>query len=349
MFLQQENCLDLICDYKGNLYLLQKDAIIRFKRHLEKFDAPEIYPLGLNDAKDFAYACDKIILLSGHQVFSVKNQDLEFACSSDFVTSESVELPAKIIKAKENLILYSQPDCYHAITVLKEGEKAFVRTSVFYDEKEYFYIETSKGIFYLPSDGANIEYLLSGNADISYGKAAIGTVSVYPYPAPSARSNPIISGLGKDDIIRIVSYVAIDNGNDAWGWYKVEYGEDEGFVPVSALSEAVYVDEIHRTFYKISTNHLGEHINAYASPDSLSEVLFSLYDGQRVEMREELDKTSEFSRIWVDGKECFVKTSCLIQKGLTKVQSLALILFAVVLVAATIMGLLFYSIRRQKI
>ena len=344
----QENCIDLLCDYHGNLYLLQSNAIIRFARHLKGFDTREIYPLSVTDAKDFAFACDKIFILSDHRAYTLEKKDIGFSTASAFNPSSEVELPATIIKAKEDLTVYSQPDCFHDISILKQGDKAFVRTTVTYDGQDYLYLETTKGLFYLPKSGLNVDYLSSGEADIKYGKATIGTVSIYPYPSTSAQTIPVVSGLGKEDIIEIIALVALDGKDDAWGWYEVKFGEYQGFIPTSSLSEAVKVEEINRKYYKINVSHLGEHIPVYKSPDHTSEVVHTLYDGKRVEMREEINLNSEYSRIWIDGEACYVKTCYLTNKALTEVQTMALILFAVVFMGGVITALLFFSLKQRK-
>ncbi len=250
--------------------------------------------------------------------------------------------------------IYSSPRNMQIASTLVENEYFMVLCKVTNEESgEYFYIVKEDGTKgYIKSDASFTT--LSANTDVKsfdiglYAQGLHASTNIYKYPYNGAE---VLTTVTIYDELVVIDNVAEKDGVQVWGYYKVSYVKDgeiiTGYVedtdvsPYTQLSAPTILKTV-----KISSGSIGSLVYLYALPSEESIHVAELTDGVEIDLAEEYNKNSTWTKVVYDGTYAYVLTSQISPKGLTGVQ-ITLIVISVIVVVASIVMLVIMKKKRK--
>ena len=353
-------------DYRGNVFLLSGNELLRCARTLEGYSEPVRYtlPSGYDRYADLCLDTDgTLYLIADHNVLIYPKSvfDVYVAEDSNFVDTVPDVSPRFVCEVvRDSAISYVAPDNFEDITPIPIGTKLMCYAVVGHGADEYVRVETEKGTVYIPK--SDVKIFEEGAAPISKARCllpAIGSkvVGVNLYDEPSklaiaAGREPLFKALGKEDIFDVLATVAVDeSGKDAWGFYRVSYQDKIAYV---LIDEVVSVDDDPpptptRYPAKVKSEGLGKTVPVYKEASLDSEIVARLTDGTEIDMLETLDQNKEFISVLYEGEVYYVLSSNLALGGLSGGQVLAIVLAVVAVVGSVLTILILRASKKRNI
>ena len=354
-------------DYRGNLYVVSGQKLYRYDRVPKGYlDTPTIYDLptkyalysdiALDESGDAYLIADHNVLIFPKAAFSIYSKaDGSF---EDTVASVDPRFVCEVVN--DNAIAYVLPGNYEDITIIEKSTRLMCYAKVNYLGTDYIRAESEKGTVYLEASDV-IEYQ-EGKAPFrkarcwlaSFGENVVG-VNIYQEPSKikirKGEAAIVAASLGKDDIFDVISIVAVDGeGRDVWGFYRVSYQGQEGYV---LANEVVSPDDdplpAPKTYeVQVKSDGLGKKVSVYREASKQSEVIATLSDGSKIKSLEPINKNNEFTKVLYNGEECYILTANLGEKGLTAGQVLAIVLTVVAAVGSVLTILILRANKKHK-
>ena len=251
--------------------------------------------------------------------------------------------------------VYSSPRNMQITSTLNQNDYFLVLTKVTNEESgEYYYVvkaDSTKG--YIKSTEAFTK--INPNTDVTsltiglYAQGLHKETNIYTSPYVGADVLAIVSIY--DEIV-VLSNVAQEEDTQVWNYYKVSYVKDgeiiTGYVnkndvsPYTSLTPPTVLKTV-----KISTESIGALVYLYALPSEESTQVAALTDGEELDLAEEYNKDSTWTKVVYKDNYAYVLTSQISQKGLTAVQITLIAVSSVVVVVSIIMGTIIA--KRRKI
>ena len=351
-------------DYRGNVYALSSNQILRYARTIEGYSLPVEKTLSAEYKRFADLSLDgdgTLSVIADHNVlkYSKGYFDVQIAEDTTFKDETPSRTPRFVIEVTNPSVAYATPDNFEDITPVAAGTTLMAYAVVTHGADEYVRVEMDKGIAYIPK--GDLRIYEAGVAPLKTARCllpVVGTkvvgVNIYEEPSYLAIERgvePLFSGLGKEDLFEVVSYVAVDeNGKDVWGFYQVRYQEKIGYV---LIDEVVSVDDEPQpmpTLYtaRIKSDGLGKTVAIYREASVESEEIARLSDGTEVSLLEPLDQDKEFIMVLYEGEVYYVLSANLGQGGLSGGQVLAIVLSVVAVVGSVLTVLILRASKKHK-
>ena len=273
--------------------------------------------------------------------------------NSEYVHPNTFDL-LYVAKATTNANLYSSPRNMQVTSTLEVNEYFLVLTSVTSEESgSYFYIAKQDGTKGYIKSTTSFEKL-NANSNVESLKIGLFAQGLFPttqiYKYPYANSEVLLEVTIYDELI-VQDNVAEDNGVQVWNYYRVSYVKDgeilTGYVKTTDVSPytSLKAPSILSTV-KVSSGSIGAVVYLYALPSEDSAKIAPLTDGEELELAEEYNKNSTWTKVVYKGMYAYVQTSQIAKKGLTPVQITLIVISCVVVTVSVVMIILLRKKRR---
>ena len=240
------------------------------------------------------------------------------------------------------------------ISNISTNEYFMVLCSVNSEESgDYYYIVRKDGTMGYIKSNAAFERI-NPNTDITTLKIGLYAQPLFPntkiYKYPYSESEVLSDTTIYDELI-VIDNVAQEGETQVWDYYTVSFVKDgniqTGYVKASEVSPytSLKAPSILSTV-KISSGAIGAVVYLYALPSETSAQVAQLIDGEELDLAEEYNKDSEWTKVVYKDKYAYVKTSQIEQKGLTPVQ-ITLIVVSVVVFAVSIVMIIILRKKRK--
>ena len=277
--------------------------------------------------------------------------------NSEYVHPTTFDLVyvAKLTSANANL--YSSPRNMQITSTLSQNDYFLVLTQITYaDSNTTFYYVTkqdgTKG--YLKSESSTTFTKINPNTDAKslaiglYAQGLFPETTIYKYPYADAEALTTI--VGYDELV-VIDNVAQEGDTQVWKYYKISYVVDNqiftGYVKITDVSPytRLTAPTVLKTV-KISADSIGSLVYLYALPSEESTQVAALTDGEELDLAEEYDKNSTWTKVVYKDTYAYVLTSQISQKGLTALQ-ITLIVISCVVVAVSIVMIILMRKKRK--
>lgn len=251
-----------------------------------------------------------------------------------------------VAKSKATEInLYSSPRNMQIASTLSNGDYFMVLCKATNEDSgEYYYIVKADGTKgYIKSDASFDR--IEPNKDVKsfaigqYAQGLHASTNIYRYPYSGSE---VLTTVSIYDELVVIDNVAEQDGTQVWDYYTVSYvkgGEIiTGYVEKTDVSQytALKPPTILKTV-KISSGSIGSLVYLYVLPSEDSAQVAALTDGTELDLAEEYNKNSTWTKVVYNDTYAYVKTSQISQKGLTAVQITLIVISSVVVVASVVM------------
>ena len=253
-----------------------------------------------------------------------------------------------------NCKMYTSPRNMQEKSSLNQGDYFLVLTRVENaDSGTYYYIAKADGTTGYIKDSTEFTQV-AANTDARslkiglYAQGLFPTTTIYKYPYPT--SETLLEIEGYDELV-VISNVAQDGNTQVWNYYQVSYVKDgeifTGYVKVTDVSPytSLVAPTVLKTV-KISTGSIGAVVYLYALPSEESTQIATLTDGEELDLAEEYNKNSTWTKVIYKDTYAYVLTSQISQKGLTAVQITLIVISSIVVVVSIVMGVLMSKKRK---
>ena len=302
--------------------------------------------------KDFLFVCENNSVVQYLYTGTTCEYYNKFN-NSEYVHPTNYDL-VYVAKATNTADLYSSPRNMQVTSSLELNEYFLVLCQVNSEESgSYFYIAQQDGTkgyiksttsFERINPNSNVQSLKIG----LYAQALFPSVSIYKYPYSGAE---VLTDVTIYDELIVKDNVAEDNGAQVWNYYKVSYVQDgqilTGYVKITEVSPytSLKAPSVLSTV-KISSGSIGALVYLYALPTEDSAQVAALTDGEELDLAEEYNKDSTWTKVVYKGMYAYVQTSQIAKKGLTAVQ-ITLIVVSCVVVAVSVVLILVLRKKRK--
>lgn len=329
--------IDFSVDYSGKIYAYYDDKIECYmtdKRQLSLY-LKEVYDVsGLSKRYTAAQSHSGNVYIADtdrHALLKITGSDIGAYSIYDYKTPTEWNIVRGATYAN-GALMYVVPGNSETASNATYGSRFLCLAEEKADDgNNYYYgMDIESGSFYFVSanDVVILDfYAFDGNTP-KYNSILATGVDVYEFPFADAK---VQNKADFSTLFTLVNNVAGEKEDISWGWYKVAYtlgGVDyEGYVKNIDISPySPLLPPAKQEYYKIKADNVGVTVNVYEQASTDSEILFTLNDGESVIiMSDQFDASSEFTKIYVNGKYGFIKTANLIKDGLTTVEITAVI------------------------
>lgn len=264
---------------------------------------------------------------------------------------------AKVITETEFMAHLSN---FEDVKTINEGTYVVVLANKVYGSTEYCYVCS------FDSNGNSFGFIKKSHLEYKQGSAVTDsyktvipltgdTITIFKTPIETQNIGTFDNILYSDiDIsIEVIDDVCNEEGTQivlgGAKWYKVIYNGKTGYVTKYSILPFVQDDAVPiKSFAKVKADAIGLTVTLYAQPDEYSAILNFLTDGKKVQLCEQFDKNSKFTKIIADGTVGYVLTDNLILDGLTTGQIVAIIVTVVVAVIAIIILVITLVIKKKR-
>lgn len=259
---------------------------------------------------------------------------------------------AKLTAVSANM--YSSPRNMQITSTLTQDDYFLVLTKVENaDSGTYYYVAQADGTMgYIKQDTSFDKVEPNTNAKTLkiglYAQGLFPKTNIYKYPYPG--SEVLLEIEGYDELV-VKSNVAQDGDNQVWNYYEVSYVKDgeiyTGYVKLTDVAPytRLTAPTVLKTV-KISTGAIGSVVYLYALPSEESTQVAALTDGEELDLAEEYNKDSTWTKVVYKDTYAYVLTSQISQKGLTAVQITLIVISSLIVVASVIMIIFMKKKRR---
>lgn len=272
-------------------------------------------------------AIKKYIILSDHSLEFNRIYDNEiYVNPSEYTILQfAYSNECKLYVSPKNLEVKAQLSKNTKVLVLNETDN-------------YYYVYYNNLFGFIGKDNLT---LMQSNATTTLGQFAQplhDSTVIYKYPYSTS---PQLQTIEVTDIVTVIDNVAERNGIMESDYYYVSYTNANGDLVkgyVLATYLASYTDykaPTARKTAKVQVDAVGTTAKAYLLPDETSSILYSLSDGDEVGLLEDFNSSSEWTKVLINNQTCYIKTSNLVYKALTKMQ-ITLIIICSLLAVSTI-------------
>ena len=241
--------------------------------------------------------------------------------------------------------MYSSPRNMQITSTLSQNDYFLVLTRIMNaDSGTYFYVAKADGTLGYIKETTDFSPI-EANKDaksLKIGLCAQGLfpkTNIYKHPYPGA--SVLLELEGYDELV-VISNVAQDGDNQVWNYYEVSYVSNgeifTGYVKVTDVSPYTRLSAptVLKTV-KISSGSIGSVVYLYALPSEDSAQVAALTDGEELDLAEEYNKNSTWTKVIYKDTYAYVLTSQISQKGLTAVQITLIVISSIVVVASVVM------------
>ena len=302
--------------------------------------------------KDYVFVCEQKAIIQ----YSYNGTTCEYYNkfnNSEYVHPTNFDL-LYVAKATAASNVYSSPRNLQVISNISANEYFMVLCSVNSEESgNYFYIVRKDGTMgYIKSSTEFTQ--IPANKDVTtlkiglYAQPLFPNTKIYKYPYSDSE---ILSDTTIYDELIVLDNVAQEGENQVWDYYTVSFVKDgaiqTGYVKASEVSPytSLKAPAILSTV-KISSGAIGAVVYLYALPSESSAQVAQLIDGEELDLAEEYNKDSEWTKVVYKDIYAYVKTSQIEPKGLTPVQ-ITLIVVSVVVVAVSVVMVIILRKKRK--
>ncbi len=301
---------------------------------------------------DYVFVCEQKAIIQ----YSYNGTTCEYYNkfnNSEYVHPTNFDL-LYVAKATAASNVYSSPRNLQVISNISANEYFMVLCSVNSEESgNYFYIVRKDGTMgYIKSSTEFTQ--IPANKDVTtlkiglYAQPLFPNTKIYKYPYSDSE---ILSDTTIYDELIVLDNVAQEGENQVWDYYTVSFVKDgaiqTGYVKASEVSPytSLKAPAILSTV-KISSGAIGAVVYLYALPSESSAQVAQLIDGEELDLAEEYNKDSEWTKVVYKDIYAYVKTSQIEPKGLTPVQ-ITLIVVSVVVVAVSVVMVIILRKKRK--
>ena len=301
---------------------------------------------------DYVFVCEQKAIIQ----YSYNGTNCEYYNkfnNSEYVHPTNFDL-LYVAKATAASNVYSSPRNLQVISNISANEYFMVLCSVNSEESgNYFYIVRKDGTMgYIKSSTEFTQ--IPANKDVTtlkiglYAQPLFPNTKIYKYPYSDSE---ILSDTTIYDELIVLDNVAQEGENQVWDYYTVSFVKDgaiqTGYVKASEVSPytSLKAPAILSTV-KISSGAIGAVVYLYALPSESSAQVAQLIDGEELDLAEEYNKDSEWTKVVYKDIYAYVKTSQIEPKGLTPVQ-ITLIVVSVVVVAVSVVMVIILRKKRK--
>lgn len=357
-----ENCL-VSEDYSFNsldssndmLYLNTNSAIVQFNPTANTFtnmgNSP--YPQG---KIDYVSSPSPYIFVDCKADLSIKqyaivDNQIKYINSFDNTIYQAPEVfnIIRIAKANANLDIYVSPKTL--LPVMQATKDSYI--IVLAEKENYYYVTNGTGKYgYIAKDSALT--LIEPMTDTKFGVDVCVLHPNTPLYSLPFDSSPIVARKSINDRLVLINRLAVENGNDVWGWCTVSYTDDNNnvitaYVPVESLAPYTPLTPPDlKKSAKVKVDKFGTLLDVHALPSSDSKVVNQLVDGTEIKLLEKFNPKSEWTMIMIGDQIGYVKTSNVLTSGLTSVQVFIITIVSIVVVATIIILTILLIKRRQN-
>ncbi len=295
-------------------------------------------------------SANSVLLING--LISTSNKTYnDFPETFDNITA------AKVITETEFMAHLSN---FEDVKTINEGTYIVVLANKVYGSTEYCYVCS------FDENGNNFGFIEKSHLEYKQGSAVTDsyktvipltgdTITIFKTPIETQNIGTFDNILYSDiDIsIEVLDDVCNEEGTQivlgGAKWYKVTYNGKTGYVTKYSILPFVQEDAVPiKSFAKVKADAIGLTVTLYAQPDEYSAILNFLTDGKKVQLCEQFDKNSKFTKVIADGTVGYVLTDNLILDGLTTGQIVAIIVTVVVAVIAIIILVITLVIKKKR-
>ena len=302
--------------------------------------------------KDYVFVCEQKAIIQ----YSYNGTTCEYYNkfnNSEYVHPTNFDL-LYVAKATAASNVYSSPRNLQVISNISANEYFMVLCSVNSEESgNYFYIVRKDGTMgYIKSSTEFTQ--IPANKDVTtlkiglYAQPLFPNTKIYKYPYSDSE---ILSDTTIYDELIVLDNVAQEGDNQVWDYFTVSFVKNgaiqTGYVKASEVSPytSLKAPAILSTV-KISSGAIGAVVYLYALPSESSAQVAQLIDGEELDLAEEYNKDSEWTKVVYKDIYAYVKTSQIEPKGLTPVQ-ITLIVVSVVVVAVSVVMVIILRKKRK--
>lgn len=312
----------------------------------------EIYYTNFN-SNDYIFVCENAAVIQYTYDGTACTYYNKFN-NSEYVHPTEFDLVYVAKLTQDSANIYSSPRNMQINSTISNGEFFLVLCAVTNEESgSYFYIAKQDGTKGYIKSNTGFEKI-NANTDARtfkiglYAQGLHASTNIYKYPYQNAE---VLSTVTIFDELVVIDNVAELDGVHVWDYYKVSLVQDgqiiTGYVAVNDVSPytALKAPTILKTV-KISSGSIGSLVYLYALPSEESAQVAALTDGEELDLAEEYNKDSTWTKVVYGEKYAYVLTSQISQKGLTAVQ-ITLIVISCVVVVASILMIIFMKKKRK--
>ena len=313
----------------------------------------EIYYTNFN-SKDYIFVCEGDAVVQYTYDGSSCTYYNKFNNSKyEHPTSFDIVQVAKLTAESANI--YSSPRNMQINSTVSRGEFFLLLTTVTNEDSgSYYYIAKQDGTKGYIKSNTGFEKI-NANTDARtfkiglYAQGLHASTNIYKYPYQGAE---VLSTATIFDELVVINNVAELDGIHVWDYYKVSLVQDgqivTGYVAVNDVSPytSLRAPTVLKTV-KISSGSIGSLVYLYALPSEESAQVAALTDGEELDLAEEYNKDSTWTKVVYGEKYAYVLTSQISQKGLTAVQITLIVISCVVFVASILM--IIFMKKKRKI
>lgn len=279
-----------------------------------------------------------VVLDSGIEYYNkFDNVPYEHPTSFDILTVAKLNESAKLFSSPKNLQVKEDLTEGSYILILCEKEDSDVNTT-------YLYVATLSGTTgYIKKDVdlTHIENESNAN-ELQIGQYAQGlhqSTKIYKSPYDSSQ---VIDTVDIFTRLVVINNVGEVDKVQVWPYYKVSYVKDDQIITgyVKSTSVSPYCQLTAPTILKsviVTTKTIGDSVNLYTLPDENSPIITYVVDGTNLNLAEEYDKDSKFTKVVYNDGYAYILTESLQTTGLTSMQITIIIVAAIVFIGTVIM------------
>ena len=243
--------------------------------------------------------------------------------------------------------IFSSPRNMQINSTLSQGDFFLILCTVTNEDSgSYFYIAKLDGTTGYIKSNTGFERM-NVNTDARtfkiglYAQGLHSSTNIYKYPYQGAE---VLTTTTIYDELVVIDNVAELDGAHVWDYYKVSFVKDgeivTGYVAVNDVSPytSLKAPTVLKTV-KISSGSIGSLVYLYALPSEESAQVAALTDGEELDLAEEYNKDSTWTKVVYGEKYAYVLTSQISPKGLTAVQITLIVISCVVVVASILMAI----------
>ncbi|MCQ2409401.1 MAG: SH3 domain-containing protein [Clostridia bacterium] len=336
-----ENVSEFEADYAGNLYMLEESTVTKYTNSLYSLEASG------------TYEANSYLTISPNS-FCIDGENIYISCDECLIIKDLFKTVTKDSYTEDELLPGDETLTYFE----KSNANAFM-TDAF---------GNPDSVTKVPGYAIGIYENVKKNTDLVLAKTKDGyfIVNINDFTQTESQQNINIYKTNKDadaytDLLS--SPTQIPAGTELTALYqqtidgktyiRTTYSDSEYFVEASSLEliQEIIIDdpepqEPAKTYARIKSSRIGSKVSIYQNAAENSPVILQLVDGKKVQVLSEED---EFCRISYNGTEGYILKSSLQFKGLTTIQTIAIVLSVIVLAAGSVIAVSFYWQKKKNI
>ena len=313
-------------DATGTMFILSSNQLYTLNRSLNGYTIASTDTLNFSEdtnAKITISDDGEVLLVDGvrHQVFELTGTSARsYTPNTDdtgVYNKVNIDTAVKLVTVSNDTFIYDNKDNYETTRIVKQGTTLVLLSNE--PVGDFYYVYCGAPCF-LPVNQVGELSIETREYDAI---ALHQNTGLYKYPILSDAFK--LTTVGKEASFKVISTVGDFTHDNAY-WSQIEYQGNIYYITRNNIGLAPLERIEDHGVAKLRSSIVGQKIKVYSLADDKSSVIGEYADGTEVQLLDEIDDASTFTRVQIGDVVGFVRTNELTQGGLTTAQLVILLL-----------------------